>query len=155
MRIAKLIVNFTLGITLLTNGHHANSSSMINSPFDEYGNVCWLEETAHLDNFAIQLQQSPNWIGYITVYAGRRSCAGEAQSRAVRAKRWVIGKRGVESNRVIWRDGGYREDVTTVLQLMLRGKTPLPVVPTLEPDKVKLMRTCKGKIYNPKKCSDW
>ena len=52
------------------------------SPFDSYGNICFEDEKARLDNFAIALQQNPEWIGYIVVYAGNESCAGEAQYRA-------------------------------------------------------------------------
>lgn len=154
MKAFGLIVILASTITLLASGHHANKSSIVDAPFDEYGNVCWLDETARLDNFAIQLQQNPDWIGYITVYAGRRSCTGEAQARALRAKKWVVGTRGVKPNRIVLRDGGYREDVTTVLQPMLRGKPAFPVVPTLESSKVEILRKCKGKIYDPKKCRE-
>jgi hypothetical protein len=56
------------------------------SPFDSYGNLCFEDEKARLDNFAITLEQNPNFIGYIVVYAGNESCAGEAQFRGNRAK---------------------------------------------------------------------
>src|SRR4026207_1754100 len=85
------------------------------SPFDIYGNICFEDEKAHLDNFAITLEEDPNLIGYIVVYAGNESCAGEAQYRANRAKQWVL-RRGIAAQRIIVKDGGYRTDVTTQLQ---------------------------------------
>ena len=58
--------------------------------FDEYTNIPFKEEKARLDNLAIQLQLDPNYIGYFLVYAGQRSCIGEAQARAVRAKNYLV-----------------------------------------------------------------
>src|SRR5687768_15744126 len=49
---------------------------------DKYGNILWEDEKARLDNFAIQLMNDPNLIGYLYVQAGRLSCRGEAQARA-------------------------------------------------------------------------
>ena len=120
------------------------------SHFDYYGNICWEDEKSRLDSFAVALQQSPELDGYILVYAGRHSCVGEALSRAGRAKKWVV-KRGVEEDRVILKDGGYREDVTTILQPIERGKD-FPISLTIEPDEVEVHSHCKGKIYKPSKC---
>ena len=36
--------------------------------FDQYGNIKYGDEKAHLDNFAIQLQQEANSTGYLIVY---------------------------------------------------------------------------------------
>ncbi len=88
---------------------------------DRYGNVSWEDEKARLDNFAIQLSQDPNQIAYIIVNAGRRSCRGEAQYRAVRAKNYMMRVRGTDSSRVIWRDIGYREEPEVQLYLFPRG----------------------------------
>jgi len=58
----------------------------------------------------------PDLIGYIFVYDGNNVCAGEAQARAIRAKRYVVEHRGVQWNRVIWRIDGYIEEFMTYLQ---------------------------------------
>ena len=55
-----------------------------------YDNICWEDEKSRLDNFAIQLQNQPDVKGYIIVYAGKESCAVEAQTRALRAKNWLV-----------------------------------------------------------------
>jgi hypothetical protein len=120
--------------------------------FDEYGNICWEDEKARLDNLAIHLQREPTLDGYIVVYAGRRSCTGEAKYRAERAKEWIV-KRGVEDDRVIIRDGGYREDVTTILDIAPIG-LDYPIDPTLDPGEAVIYTECKDRIYEPVKCDE-
>lgn len=61
---------------------------------------------AYLDNLAIQLMNDPEMIGYILVYSGADSCAGEAQARAMRMKNYLTEARGVPWTRVMWKDGG-------------------------------------------------
>src|SRR5687767_11802488 len=85
----------TLGISL--DNYASAFGSMIDSfsPFDSYGNICLEDEKARLDNLAIYLQKEPDRLGYIIVYAGHTSCAGEVQARAGRAKKWVVESRGI------------------------------------------------------------
>lgn len=137
---------------------HSTSASPGNlfSPdqgFDEYGDLCWEDEKARLDNFAIQLQQDPRFLGYIIVYAGRRSCEGEANYRANRAKKWVV-SRGVKADRIILKDGGYLEDVTTYLQPWPKDKPPYKhLLPgQLSLADVKVFRHCRNRIFRPRKC---
>jgi hypothetical protein len=97
--------------------------------FDEYGNINRDDEKARLDNFAIQLQQEPDSQGYIIVYAGRRSRAGDAQKRAARARDYLVNVRGIDSRRVVTLDGGTREDPTVELWIVPTGAsapTPRP-----------------------------
>jgi hypothetical protein len=120
------------------------------SSFDSFGNLCFEDEKARLDNFAIALQQNPKLIGYIVVYAGKESCAGEAEYRANRAKRWVV-KRGVAAGRIITKDGGYRADITTELQPWPSDQPPYEILPgELSFKHVKIFKPCK--IYRPRKC---
>lgn len=112
--------------------------------FDSYGDIPWEEEKIHLDNFAIELQQGPDLVGYIIAYAGRRACPGEAKARASRAKKYVVETRGIQESRVKWIDGGYREKLTVVLQPASPG-LPAPVLPTIKPSDVQIIKTCKPK----------
>jgi hypothetical protein len=50
---------------------------------DRYGHISWENEKARLDNFAIQLMNQPNTIGYLYVQAGSVSCKGEAQAQGM------------------------------------------------------------------------
>jgi len=93
--------------------------SVPNTPFDQYGAISWEDEKARLDNFAIQLQNDEKLIGYVLVFDAVGGCPGEAQARAIRAKKYVVEHRGVAWNRVIWRREGYLEGLSTMLQLRL------------------------------------
>lgn len=122
------------------------------SSFDTYGNICFEDEKARLDNFAIALQQDPNLIGYIVVYAGDKSCAGEAAFRGNRAKQWVV-KRGISAARIIVKDGGFETDVSTRLQPWPRDNAPFEILPgRLSVDEVKIFKRCATKVYHPPKC---
>jgi hypothetical protein len=113
--------------------------------FDEYSSILWSDEKARLDNVAIQLQREPtDFVIYLVAYGGRRACVGEAQARSLRAKNYLIGKRGIPSNRVVSIDGGYREEQMVEIWVLPRGfGKPYPA-PTVDKNEVKL-RDCKAK----------
>jgi hypothetical protein len=129
------------------NGEVTNNQRM----FDSYGDLSWEDEKAHLDNFAIQLHHDPDSIGYIIVYAGRRACVGEAKDRAMRAKKYVVETRGIQASRIKWIDGGYREELTVILQPVPRRAPELTASPTLKPSEVQIIRNCKPKASKPRK----
>jgi len=120
-------------------------------PFDSYGAISWEDEKAHLDNFAIALQHDPDSIGYIIVYAGRRACVNEAKDRVLRAKKYVVETRGIQASRIKWIDGGYREELTTILQPAPRGAPELTASPTLKPSEVQIVKNCKPKSPKTRK----
>jgi hypothetical protein len=84
--------------------------------YEQYGEINWADERARLDNFAIHLMHDPNLIGYILVWDEVGGCPGEAQARAIRAKRYLVETRDVPSTRVIWRTEGLSDGVSTILQ---------------------------------------
>jgi hypothetical protein len=94
--------------------------------FESFENTSVEFENAVLDSFAIALLNKPNNIGYIIVYAGRNACSGEAQARAMRMKKYVVDYRGVEWNRVIWKDGGYLKHPYVLLGMQLRNGPQYP-----------------------------
>jgi hypothetical protein len=119
--------------------------------FDVYGNICWEDEKAHLDNLAIALQQDKEVVAYIIVYSGRLSCEGEAKFRGERAKKWIV-KRGVEPERVVVVDAGYWSEAWTRLSPRPKSaKKPVPE-PGLASHEVFVSKDCKGKIYLPVEC---
>jgi hypothetical protein len=89
--------------------------------FDEYGNIKFNDEKARLDNYAIQLQNDPGSAGVIIAYG---SCAGEAQTRADRAKDYLVNTRGIEAGRITTIDGGCRPDLNVQLWIVPQGATP-------------------------------
>lgn len=132
---------------------HRLLTAMSDQGFDSYGNISWEDEKVHLDNFAIALQQDPNLIGYIIVYAGRCACVGEAKDRALRAKKYVVATRGIQESRLKWIDGGYREELTVILQPVPSGAPALTASPTLKPSDVRIIKNCKPKASKRKRSS--
>jgi hypothetical protein len=100
--------------------------------FDEYEKLSFEDEKARLDDFAILLQNEPNSVGYVIVYAGPRARINEAKEVGERAKRYLIKTRKINSKRVITIDGGHREQFTTELYLQGRDLPPPPVSPTVK-----------------------
>ncbi len=94
--------------------------------FDEYGDIRFNDEKARLDNYAIQLQNSPGAQGYIIAYG---NCEGAAQARADRAKDYLVNTRGIDAGRLVTIDGGCRSDLTVELWIVPTGATP-PVAST-------------------------
>jgi len=90
----------------------------IATKFDEYGNIRFNDEKARLDNYAIQLQNSPGSQGVIIAFG---SCEGEAQARADRAKDYLVNTRGIEAGRITTVDGGCRAELTVQLWVVPSG----------------------------------
>jgi len=92
--------------------------------YDNYGPVYWRDEKRQLDNFAIQLLNDKSVTGYIVIVAAFDGCPGEAQARAIRAKRYLVEHGRVPWNRVIWRFEGYSSDISTMVLTFPREVTP-------------------------------
>jgi len=140
-----VLIGVCMAISLMT------SAKAQFDPFDSYGAISWDLEKLRLDNFAIQLQHDSNSIGYIIVYAGRRACVGEAKDRALRAKKYLVETRRIQANRIKWIDGGYREELTTILQPVPPGAPEFTASPTLKRSEVQIIKNCKPKNPKPRK----
>lgn len=117
MLIATLLLSLSFGFS--TRGSEPTRAP--DSPFDQYGAITWEDEKARLDNFAIQLQNWSNSVGFILVYDSPEICPGEAVARAIRAKRYIVEYRGIPWNRVGWRRDGVRSDFSTTLLVVPQG----------------------------------
>jgi len=126
-----------------------------NRAFDEYGSICWEEEKARLDNFAIALlNDNRTTLGHIIVYDGKRACRGEAVARAIRAKKYLVEYRKVEADRIVWRWGGYLSDMTTTLVIHPSGASIWPFIPSIPVTEVTFVGNCYRKV-RPVKCRKW
>jgi hypothetical protein len=103
---------------------------------DEYGDLRWSDERARLDNFAIEVRNWPESVGYLLGYGGRRSQRGEALRRLERAKRYLVTAGGVPAERVLIVDGGHREDLTVELWVSPKDAWPPQAAPTVDPGEV-------------------
>ena len=114
--------------------------------FDEWGDIRFNDEKAHLDKIAIQAKQWPLSIIYLVIHAGQTACVGEAKARGIRAKNYLM-KKGISYNRIVRIDAGWRKNVTSEVWIWPPelGKPSLFSEFNLKPDEVKLQRNCKIK----------
>ena len=62
---------------------------------DTYDDLLWSDEKARLDNVVThRLEGASDSVMYLVSYGGRRSCVGEARARALRAKNYLVNRRG-------------------------------------------------------------
>ncbi|MET0649861.1 MAG: hypothetical protein ABW208_24900 [Pyrinomonadaceae bacterium] len=76
---------------------------------DEYGKIGHCDETARLDNFAIELQNEPASKGYLLVYVGKNDLPSWTDGILQRAAHYLVDSRGLDAERVKVINGGYRE----------------------------------------------
>jgi hypothetical protein len=105
--------------------------------FDEFPSVAFDDDKARFDNLAIELQNSPAATGYIIGYAGRRSRAGVGDQMGARAIDYLVNYRGISRSRLVYMNGGYREDVAYELWLVPQGAEPPRATPTLDPSQIR------------------
>jgi hypothetical protein len=114
---------------------------------DEFAGTNCEDEMAHLDNFAIQLQQAPTMKGVIIFYGGRvrgrLPKRGEAAARAARLKPYLVDRRGIPAERVTVINGGYAKEWHVELWIIPAEMTPPDPRPTVT---AKEMRFRKGKV---------
>jgi len=77
----------------------------------------------------VTLQNNPTLQVHVVLYGGRVGYRNEALARAARMKSYLVQTRGIEAERVITIDGGYRNELSGELWLSLRG-TEAPVTMT-------------------------
>jgi hypothetical protein len=97
------------------------------TPFDQYGRINWYEELKHLDNFAKQLKDQPEMIGYVCIQEAQISGAGYAVGHAIDIKHHIAW------NRVAWRDLGFGDSFQTTLWLYPAGAPPV-YLPKYQPE---------------------
>ncbi len=90
----------------------------VSRKFDEYGNIRFNDEKARLDNFAVQLQNEPGATGYIIGYG---TCDAEGETRANRAKDYLVNTRGIDASRIVVVNGGCTPELTVQLWIQPQG----------------------------------
>ncbi|HJZ82662.1 MAG TPA: hypothetical protein VKD91_20020, partial [Pyrinomonadaceae bacterium] len=77
--------------------------------FDQFPSLAFDDDKARFDNLAIELQNSPAATAHIIIYAGRTSRAGQAERLGQRTIDYLTATRGVDGNRIVIVNGGYRD----------------------------------------------
>ena len=94
--------------------------------FDEFGDVLWSDLIARLDNYAIQLMNQPDVMGFIVVYRTRRDLPGLSHALAMRSKEYLTKTRGLARDRLSTVDGGIAEHLTQELWIVPPGSALVP-----------------------------
>lgn len=84
--------------------------------FDEYGDIQFADEKARLDNFVINMNEVFGR-GVIEIVGPSKRVRQERLKRAARAKSYLVNQRGLESERLLIVDGGFRNASATILRL--------------------------------------
>jgi hypothetical protein len=100
---------------------------------DEYGALSYEDEKARLDNYAIEMKERLNR-GVIVAYGKSRNERAKIMKRAERAKKYLMLKHGIEPQRILIVDGGYRGRSATELNLHTIGGVVSRVYLFPEPD---------------------
>ncbi|OLE50745.1 MAG: hypothetical protein AUG51_26715 [Acidobacteria bacterium 13_1_20CM_3_53_8] len=101
--------------------------------FDEFPALNYDDLKARLDNLAIQLQNEPDSTGYIIVYSGRASRAGQAERLGERARQYLTTQRNLDPGRLVIVNGGVRDTDTFEIWLVPQGAQPPQATPTAQP----------------------
>ncbi|HYG81101.1 MAG TPA: hypothetical protein VD861_11970 [Pyrinomonadaceae bacterium] len=101
--------------------------------YDQFEPPAMDDIKARLDNLAIELQNAPTAQGYIIVYAGRRNRAGTADRLIERSRQYLVTERGIDSSRLVFQNGGYRETDYFELWLVPQGAETPQATPTVQP----------------------
>ncbi len=107
--------------------------------FDEWGDIKFADEKARLDNFAIQILNTPEARGHVIVYAGQKAVVAEAQLRGNRIKDYLLNVRNLRLDQVTVVDGGHRESLTVELWVLPTDSTPPDPYPTVQAKDVEII----------------
>jgi hypothetical protein len=114
-----------VALTWCAEGRLVSADTPATRIFDEFGALGHCDLTARLDNFAIQVEATPNSTGYIVSYGPEGEGPGSGRSTMPRMKDYLVNARGLADNRIKTVYGG-RNDVLT------EPKTQLWIVPAGE-----------------------
>ena len=119
--------------------------------FDEWHDLVFSDEKARLDNVSIAWRDRSRNVIYLVVYAGNPACVGEAKSRGVRAKNYLI-KRKVPASKIVWIDGGWKNEVTTEVWIWPQETATPPIYPeSIKSTNVTLEKGCRIKYRGSSK----
>ena len=112
--------------------------------FDEIRTLAPGDLAARLDNVAINFQrESLDIVLYLIAYAGRRACVGDADRLNLRAKTYLVSKRGVASQRVILMDGGYLDRPVLDVWMLPSHVSPPSAMPNIDRKLVRVKNCAK------------
>src|SRR5690349_6303508 len=144
LRVAILVTILAVALTLSAGAHRVSADTPAIQKFDEFGALGHCTLTAHLDNFAIQLEAMPKPTGYIVSYGPEGEGPGSGRVQLPRLKDYMVNARGLVDGRIKTLYGG-RNDVLTEPRIQL---WIVPAGETFRPEKLETdIDTFKGMFY--------
>jgi hypothetical protein len=139
----------------LNNTMHLHEGSQGNNSgpgiFEEYDETkSLLQRLERLDAFALYLNHT-SLQAYVISYGGRRSCRGEALSRARFAKDYLSKVKSLDRKRITALDGGYLDKWAVQLWFGAQGESPPTLMATIDHRNVQIIKNCKPKTSKRKK----
>lgn len=113
--------------------------------FDSYGALPRKKEAMRLNAYAVELQKQPGTQAYLLAYGGRRGSAGEALKLATRSQKYLVESRGIDAERIVTLDAGYREKLMIDLWIVPTGFNRPVAEPTVDPSEVQIIQSGKRK----------
>ena len=111
-----------------------SASADLGPLFDRYSTrISFKQEKERLDNYAIQVRNTPHSRALLVVYAKDDDTAKAAKARARRAVNYLVKTRGLSQSIVSWRyEGACAHDGTILLYLLeQRDAVPVPDIKCL------------------------
>lgn len=87
-----------------------------------YGKLSWEDEKAHLNNYAFRLLNSPEMIGYMGFFVGKKETYKNVQSRMNRAKNYLQSRFKIPKSRIVIIYAGRDEETKVILHLVPKDK---------------------------------
>jgi hypothetical protein len=99
--------------------------------FDVCNSCSYDDQKARLDNLAVELQNEQSTTAYVIAYGGRISPTGQADHLGVRARDYLVTRRGIDASRIMVLNGGFREEDSVELWIVPSGAKPPQPTPTV------------------------
>jgi hypothetical protein len=97
---------------------------------DSYGRISWKDEKPRLKALAYELRNKSdlNDVIYFYFYGDRNSCLSQVRKRIEKAKNYLVSEQKIPNERIVLKEGGYRENLTVDVYIQPRDFkiTPLP-----------------------------
>jgi hypothetical protein len=141
-----ILIVATSNLASLAQESRSGMTKIIVDRYTSFQTTSRYDEETILDNFAVTLLNTPDQIGYIIVYAGRAACAGAAQARGMRMKKYLVERRHVPWDHVIWKDAGHLQEPYVLLEMQVRGGEwyEYSYPPALPPHQVKIINCARA-----------
>ena len=129
---------------------------MASQKVEEFGITNCDDWMARSENLSSKMRDDTSSLGYIIYYGGRVNIQpygspytkrlprrGEAFARAAAIKSRYVNNLGIDENRIILLNGGYRENWAVELWIVSRGARPPSPTPTLKESEIRFR---KGRV---------